>query len=107
MRSPVSTPAGTFTESFLERRTRPCPRQVSQGFLMTVPFPRHRGQVCWSWKNPWEMRTWPDPPQVSQAAAVLPVVLTPIVPCVLTLAYYDLRVRREGFDLQLLSDQLG
>lgn len=40
-------------------------------------------------------------------AAVLPVVLTPIVPCVLTLAYYDLRVRHEGFDLQLLSEQLG
>lgn len=40
-------------------------------------------------------------------AAVLPVVLTPIVPCVLTLAYYDVRVRREGFDLQLLSEQLG
>jgi hypothetical protein len=39
-------------------------------------------------------------------AAILPVVLTPIVPCVLTLAYYDLRVRREGFDLQLLSEQL-
>lgn len=40
-------------------------------------------------------------------AAVLPIVLTPIVPCVLTLAYYDLRVRHEGFDLQLLSEQLG
>lgn len=40
-------------------------------------------------------------------AAVLPVVLTPIIPCVLTLAYYDLRVRHEGFDLQLLSEQLG
>jgi len=40
-------------------------------------------------------------------AAVAPVVLTPIVPCVLTLAYYDLRVRHEGFDLQLLSEQLG
>lgn len=40
-------------------------------------------------------------------AAVLPIVLTPIVPCVLTLTYYDLRVRREGFDLQLLSEQLG
>ena len=39
--------------------------------------------------------------------AVLPVVLTPIIPCVLTLAYYDLRVRHEGFDLQLLSEQLG
>jgi hypothetical protein len=36
----------------------------------------------------------------------LPIVLTPIIPCVLTLAYYDRRVRREGFDLQLLSDQL-
>jgi len=40
-------------------------------------------------------------------AAVLPVVLTPVIPCVLTLTYYDLRVRREGFDLQLLSEQLG
>lgn len=40
-------------------------------------------------------------------AAILPVVLTPIVPCVLTLLYYDFRVRREGFDLQLLSEQLG
>lgn len=40
-------------------------------------------------------------------AAALPIVLTPIVPCILTLAYYDLRVRREGFDLQLLSEQLG
>lgn len=36
----------------------------------------------------------------------LPVVLIPIIPCVLTLAYYDRRVRREGFDLQLLSEQL-
>jgi hypothetical protein len=36
----------------------------------------------------------------------LPVLLTPIIPCVLTLAYYDRRVRREGFDLQLLSEQL-
>jgi hypothetical protein len=40
-------------------------------------------------------------------AAALPVVLTPVIPCVLTLVYYDLRVRREGFDLQLLSEQLG
>jgi hypothetical protein len=40
-------------------------------------------------------------------AAALPILLAPIVPCILTLAYYDLRVRREGFDLQLLSEQLG
>lgn len=40
-------------------------------------------------------------------AAALPVALAPIIPCVLALAYYDRRVRREGFDLQLLSEQLG
>jgi len=39
--------------------------------------------------------------------AALPIVLTPIIPCVLTFAYYDRRVRREGFDLQLLGEQLG
>jgi hypothetical protein len=40
-------------------------------------------------------------------ASVLPIVLTPLMSCVLTLVYYDQRVRREGFDLQVLSEQLG
>lgn len=40
-------------------------------------------------------------------SAAIPITLAPILPCVLTLAYYDLRVRREGFDLQLLGEQLG
>jgi hypothetical protein len=40
-------------------------------------------------------------------SAVVPVMLAPIIPCIMTLAYYDSRVRREGFDLQLLSEQLG
>ena len=40
-------------------------------------------------------------------AALLSIVLAPILPCALTLLYYDLRVRREAFDLQILSDQLG
>jgi hypothetical protein len=35
------------------------------------------------------------------------VVLAPILPCGLTLLYYDVRVRREAFDLQILSEQLG
>ncbi len=35
------------------------------------------------------------------------LALAPILPCALTLLYYDLRVRREAFDLQILSDQLG
>ncbi len=40
-------------------------------------------------------------------AAVLPIVMTPLLACVFTLMYYDLRVRREAFDLQLLGRQLG
>jgi hypothetical protein len=40
-------------------------------------------------------------------ASLIGIVLAPILPCVLTLLYYDLRVRREAFDLQILSEQLG
>jgi hypothetical protein len=40
-------------------------------------------------------------------SSLLSVVLAPILPCALTLLYYDLRVRREGFDLQILGQQLG
>jgi len=40
-------------------------------------------------------------------SSIVSVMLAPIIPCIMTLAYYDARVRREGFDLQLLSEQLG
>lgn len=40
-------------------------------------------------------------------ASLLGIVLAPILPCALTLLYYDLRVRREAFDLEILSRQLG
>jgi len=49
-------------------------------------------------------------PQTSSILAVVsalvPMVLTPLLSCVFTLMYYDLRIRREGFDLQVLSQQL-
>lgn len=49
-------------------------------------------------------------PQTSAILAVIgaliPVVLTPLLACVFTLMYYDLRIRREGFDLQVLSQQM-
>lgn len=38
---------------------------------------------------------------------VVSVVLAPLPACALTLVYYDLRVRREAFDLEMLSEQLG
>jgi hypothetical protein len=40
-------------------------------------------------------------------ASLLGIVLAPILPCALTLLYYDLRVRREAFDIQVLSEELG
>lgn len=40
-------------------------------------------------------------------ASFISIMLAPILPCAMTLLYYDLRVRREGFDLQVLSQQLG
>lgn len=41
------------------------------------------------------------------ASFLLPIIFYPAISCVLTLMYYDLRVRREAFDLQMLSQQLG
>jgi hypothetical protein len=52
-----------------------------------------------------------DSPLVGQAievvSAALPIVIAPLLSCVFTLMYYDLRVRREAFDLQILGQQLG
>jgi len=38
---------------------------------------------------------------------VINVLLSPILPIAVTLLYYDLRVRKEGFDLQMMADHLG
>jgi hypothetical protein len=38
---------------------------------------------------------------------VAAVVTQPVVAAITTVLYYDLRVRKEGFDLQLLADNLG
>jgi hypothetical protein len=45
------------------------------------------------------------PARVVGALAAL--LLAPLVPCGLTLYYYDLRIRKEAFDLQALGQQLG
>jgi hypothetical protein len=38
---------------------------------------------------------------------LLQLLLFPLVACAFTLLYYDLRVRKEAFDLELLSRELG
>jgi hypothetical protein len=39
-------------------------------------------------------------------AGVVQLFLYPLFYCVLTVAYYDLRVRKEGFDLEVLAQTL-
>jgi hypothetical protein len=39
--------------------------------------------------------------------ALLVQATLPFVPCLLTVVYYDLRVRREGFDLEVLATRMG
>lgn len=46
-------------------------------------------------------------PVMFVVGALVTLSLTPVIPCVFTLLYYDLRARREGFDLELLGQQLG
>jgi hypothetical protein len=41
------------------------------------------------------------------AAASISLFVYPLLSCVFTLFYYDLRVRKEGFDLEMLGQQLG
>lgn len=41
------------------------------------------------------------------AMSVLMMMVYPLMSCVFTLLYYDLRVRKEAFDLELLSQQIG
>jgi len=56
----------------------------------------------------WFSLTFPLIGHVIQiVSAALPIVMYPIFSCILTLIYYDLRVRREAFDLQILGQQLG
>ena len=44
---------------------------------------------------------------ILSAAAVLQLVLTPLMVVGFTLYYYDLRIRKEAFDLELLGQQLS
>lgn len=44
---------------------------------------------------------------VSLAGAVSTIVTQPFQAAVITVLYYDLRVRHEGYDLELLAEQLG
>ena len=44
---------------------------------------------------------------VTVLVAVVSLLIYPLITCVFTLFYYDLRVRKEGFDLEVLSRQLA
>jgi len=39
--------------------------------------------------------------------ALLQIVIVPIYPLVVTLLYYDARIRKEGYDIELMAQQVG
>ncbi|HEU5048829.1 MAG TPA: glycerophosphoryl diester phosphodiesterase membrane domain-containing protein [Gemmatimonadales bacterium] len=43
---------------------------------------------------------------VTAVTGVISLMITPLLYCVLTLLYYDLRVRKEGYDLEVLAAEL-
>ena len=46
------------------------------------------------------------PSSRSRIGGLIQMFIYPLFYCVLTVAYYDLRVRKEGFDLELLASSL-
>lgn len=44
---------------------------------------------------------------VAASGIVAAVITTPIVTIIAVLVYFDLRIRTEGFDLQMIADELG
>jgi hypothetical protein len=68
---------------------------VALGGIATVVLPSDPGRAAIS------------PGLVTLAVVgVLQMLLYPLLYCVLTVAYYDLRVRKEGFDLEVLASTL-
>jgi hypothetical protein len=68
---------------------------VGLGALATIVLPAGRGSGVLT------------PGLVTLAVVgVLQMLLYPLLYCVLTVAYYDLRVRKEGFDLEVLASTL-
>jgi hypothetical protein len=48
-----------------------------------------------------------SPPMVGVLGSILIIPIYPLLAIVSTLLYYDLRIRKEGFDLELMSRDLG
>lgn len=75
---------------------------VVAGIIFYVPFVGVAGAAAaLAFTNPFWAQV------LAVLNALLPMLLAPILSCVFTLMYYDLRIRREGFDLQVLGQQMG
>lgn len=72
---------------------------IAAGMLVGVPF----GVAVITYKNnPGMLQTFTALTQVSNA--VLSIIITPILLIATALFYFDLRVRKEAFDLQFMMD---
>ncbi len=73
---PSFIPAGIFTLILRGISTAPAPRQVAQGFSITVPLPPQAGHGREKANGPWFWETEPLPPQVGQVLGRVPGLRT-------------------------------
>jgi hypothetical protein len=71
----------------------------SAGFLFALPFGIG---VATALKDPVMLRFWTAMTQVAESVAA--ILVRPILLIATSIFYYDLRVRKEGFDLQLMMN---
>ena len=72
---------------------------IAAGMLVGVPFGI---AVIANRNNPGALQTWTALTQVSNA--ILSIIITPILLIATSVFYFDLRVRKEAFDLQFMMD---
>jgi hypothetical protein len=74
---------------------------ILYGMFLLLAFP-FLFVIALSGKNPGMMRTWLALSQCGTSLAT--ILVTPIVTIATTVFYYDLRVRKEAFDLQMMMN---
>jgi len=77
---------------------------VAFGFSLIIGIPLGVAAIT-SANDPAMLRTWSSVQVI--LSSILEVLLTPILLIATSIYYYDLRVRKEGFDLQVMMDPDG
>ena len=62
---------------------------------------------CLSWVSLLALIFTRDPMVLAVSQVIITVLLYPMLPVAMGLLYYDMRIRKEGYDIELLSNEIG